>query len=35
MTNIYQLKDKHDNWVEGFEEVAVTITDFYMGLLGQ
>ena len=35
LTNIHQLKDKDDNWVEGFEEVVVTITDFYKGLLGQ
>ena len=35
MINIYQLKDKQDIWVEGFEAVADTITDFYKGLLGQ
>ena len=34
MINIYQLKDKHGNRVEGFEQVADTITDFYKGLLG-
>ncbi|KAJ8419500.1 hypothetical protein Cgig2_026412 [Carnegiea gigantea] len=35
MTSIFQLKDKHDQWVEGFEAVADTITDFYKDLLGK
>lgn len=35
MTSIFQLKDKNDQWVEGFDAVADTITDFYKGLLGQ
>ncbi|KAJ8424810.1 hypothetical protein Cgig2_018492 [Carnegiea gigantea] len=32
MTSIFQLKDKHDQWVEGFDAVADTITDFYKRL---
>ena len=35
MTSIFQLKDKQDQWVEGFDAVAVTITDFYKDLLVQ
>ena len=34
MTGIFQLTDKHDQWVEGFDDVADTITGFYRGLLG-
>ena len=35
MTSIYQLQDKHGQWVEGFEVVADIITDFYKDLLGK
>jgi len=33
MTSIYQLKDKQGQWVQGFDEVADIITNFYIDLL--
>jgi len=35
MTCIYQLQDKQGQWVQGFDEVAGIITDFYTDLLGK
>jgi len=34
MTCIYRLQDKQGQWVQGFDEVAGIITDFYTDLLG-
>ncbi|KAJ8424910.1 hypothetical protein Cgig2_001553 [Carnegiea gigantea] len=35
MTCIYQLKDKHSQWVQGFDAVADIITEYYTDLLGR
>ncbi|KAJ8422037.1 hypothetical protein Cgig2_027268 [Carnegiea gigantea] len=35
MTCIYQLKDKHSQWVQGFNAVADIITEYYTDLLGR
>ena len=32
---IYQVKDKNDQWVEGFDKVADIMTDFYHNVLGR
>jgi len=35
MTSIYTMRDHTDQWVEGFEEVAEVMTNFYQDLLGE
>ena len=35
MTSIYTLRDHTNQWVEGFEEVAEVMTNFYQDLLGK
>ncbi|KAJ8425247.1 hypothetical protein Cgig2_015854 [Carnegiea gigantea] len=35
MQCIYQIKDKNDQWVEGFDRVADIMAEFYHNLLGR